>query len=454
MPERRPGRRRASLATRITSLVALVATAVGLVAGLVTLQALRDGLDAEMRAQLRAELEIARDADDLDAALARIQATAEHSAVRWAVVEPSGAVSGPAADALDTELRDELAAGGEVSTRRIIDLTPVVLEGEQVHGVGLVLVRADDVLRRATAVLLVSVLPVLLLGVLAAIGGGALLARRISRPLVDVAAGADRLARGERDVALPDAALPEVARVSEALAALDRALGASEGRQREFLLSISHEIRTPLTAIRGFGEALADEVLPPERAGEVIRSEAERLDAFVADLLELARLESDDFRLEPSEAAVEPLARSALRAWSGRAATAEVRLELAAEPSSGSAVLDVRRVRQVLDGLLENALRVTPSGAAVRIEVAGDAERVCFAVADEGPGFSDTDLDVAFERGVIRERYAHARPVGTGLGLSIAQRLVGRMGGRITAQHAEGGGARFEVDLPRHQRTP
>ncbi|WP_435534106.1 histidine kinase dimerization/phospho-acceptor domain-containing protein, partial [Glaesserella parasuis] len=91
---------------------------------------------------------------------------------------------------------------------------------------------------------------------------------------------------------------------------LDHALATSEGRQREFLLSISHELRTPLSAIRGYGEALADGVIDPAAtadAGRVLVTETDRLDRFVADLLELARLEADDFSIERVDVAAADL---------------------------------------------------------------------------------------------------------------------------------------------------
>jgi two-component system, OmpR family, sensor kinase len=117
------------------------------------------------------------------------------------------------------------------------------------------------------------------------------------------------------------------------------------------------------------------------------------------------------------------------------------------------AATDPARLRQVLDGLLENALRVTPSGApivlATRLEQATDGPiHVVTEVRDGGPGLSDEDLAVAFDRSVLYERYRGVRQVGTGLGLAIAHGLVQRIGGQIEAGHSSEGGARFTVRLP------
>ena len=230
------------------------------------------------------------------------------------------------------------------------------------------------------------------------------------------------------------------------------ALSTSEGRQREFLLSISHELRTPLTALRGYGEALSDGLVPPERTadvGGVLVAETTRLERFTADLLELARLEADDFSLEPGTVDLAELAGSTIRAWTAKADALEVRLAAAGLDTPLPARGDPRRVRQVLDGLVENALRATPPGGRVVLSGAGADGTTSVPEEDSGPGLSDEDLADAFTRGLLRERYRETRAVGTGLGLSIATRLAARMGGRIVAGHATTApGARFTLELP------
>jgi two-component system sensor histidine kinase BaeS len=115
---------------------------------------------------------------------------------------------------------------------------------------------------------------------------------------------------------------------------------------------------------------------------------------------------------------------------------------------------DPGRVRQVIDGLCENALRVVPAGALLVLAVHPGESGGVVEVRDGGPGFTDEDLQVAFERGALNRRYRGIRKVGSGLGLALAARLVARLGGRITAGHAPEGGAMFTVELPYTTRTP
>jgi two-component system sensor histidine kinase BaeS len=110
---------------------------------------------------------------------------------------------------------------------------------------------------------------------------------------------------------------------------------------------------------------------------------------------------------------------------------------------------DAARVRQILDGLMENALRVTPGGAPVVLAVRPEGDGWGVAeVRDGGPGLTDADLAVAFQRSELYRRYRGVRQVGTGLGLAIVHGLSTRLGGSVEAGHAREGGARFTVRLP------
>lgn len=291
----------------------------------------------------------------------------------------------------------------------------------------------------------------LLAGLAAGGAGGALLARRLTRPMRRVAAAAARLRGGDRQVRVPVEAPVETAELAQALNDLADALAASEDRQRQFLLSISHELRTPLTTINGYAEALADGVVDAPaaaRTGTILLTEAQHLERLVADLLALARLAADDFPLELGEVDLTRLLAEAAAAWEPRFTAAEVdlRTDLPAEPVLVRT--DPGRLRQVLDGLLGNALRVVPAGAPVLLEARTGPGGVVIEVRDGGPGLTDADLAVAFDRGALAARYRGVRKVGSGLGLALAARLVRRLGGTIVAGHADEGGARFTVTLP------
>jgi signal transduction histidine kinase len=244
----------------------------------------------------------------------------------------------------------------------------------------------------------------------------------------------------------------EVAQVAAAVNELADALRLSESRQREFLLSISHELRTPLTAVHGFAESLADGVATGaevQRAGEIIQRESQRLERLVSDLLDLARLNADEFRLDIAQVDLVPMVQACAEVWRVRCANEDVafRWEVPSFPVLVKA--DPRRLRQVLDNLAENALRVTPRGAPIVLSLGlspnGDA---VLQMRDGGPGLAPEDYPVAFSRGVLHSKYQGARPVGSGIGLALAHGLVTRMGGTMRAAPAPEGGAAFTAVLP------
>lgn len=291
----------------------------------------------------------------------------------------------------------------------------------------------------------------LILGLLFASVVGYLAARRLTRPLREVREGAHGLAEGQRDVVLEPSGPAEVADLAEAINVLNAALNNSEGRQREFLLSVSHELRTPLTAVKGYAEALADGVVTGDdvsRTGAVVSTEAQRLDRLVNDLLELARLGAVNFRIDVIETSVNDLMAETCEVWTDRCAREGVTLQCTwpAEPLVMST--DPMRVRQILDNLLENALRVTPTGGQIEVAVErGGPESLEFRVRDSGPGLTGDDAQMAFEPGVLFERYRGQRPVGTGIGLALVGRLAQGLGGHAYADSLSTG-AQFRVILP------
>jgi len=282
--------------------------------------------------------------------------------------------------------------------------------------------------------------------------------RRATAPVRDAVVAAERMAEGARDVRLVEGGVAEMADLSRSMNDLSDALAHSEDRQRQFLLSVSHELRTPLTAIAGYAEAMADGFITDEEialTGSVMRDESERLQRLVSDLLDLSRAGAVELRLDAQPVDLCDVMASAGHVWRDRCDREglEFRLELPSEPVS--VTTDAVRVRQIVDNLCENALRVTPSGRPLVLDlksVPGGAE---IQVRDGGPGLSDDDLTVAFQPSALHDRYFGIRPVGTGVGLALVGTLAERLGGRAMAGRAQEGGACFTVLLPRDwHRTP
>jgi signal transduction histidine kinase len=296
-----------------------------------------------------------------------------------------------------------------------------------------------------------NVLLALGIGMFVAALAGLLLARLLARPLKRTADVAVAMSHGRRDLRVPTEGPRELVEVGESINALADALALSEARQREFLLSVSHELRTPLTSVRGFAESLADGVVVGDEVVEVgrtIEREAERLDGLVTDLLDLARIGAEDFRLDLVDVDMTALLAEAVTVWEKQCAAAGVELRVESPDHSVWVRTDPRRVRQVIDGLAANAVRATPPGAPVVLSLYDwEGMFAILQVRDGGPGLSDEDYALAFQKGVLHSRYQGVRPVGTGIGLALVHGLVTRLGGQIRALRAPEGGAAFWIQL-------
>lgn len=437
---------RGGLTGRLALAMAAVAVVSAVLAGLLLAPLLAGAREDAVREPLARQADLLARLPRLALASDRLDRVTDVSGLTIGLVTVTDATG--AAAALSPGDLERLRAGRPVSTDGELAGTPVLLEGRPARAGGAVVLAADagsadaaltSVRRRVTLAIAA--------GLLVALGLAALLARRLGGPLTRTAAAARRLASGERGIDLPTHGPAEVADVADALGQLDRALTASEERQRRFLLSVSHEIRTPLTAVRGYAEGLADGTVPPEDAAEVgarLVTEARRLDGYVADLLALSRLEADDFRVAVADVDVAALLSAAAVAWAAPGRTAGVSVSTDVAPVVVRA--DPDRLRQVVDALVDNALRVTPRGGAIVLasHPGGGVE-----IRDSGPGLAPEDLAVAFDPGVLHERYRGRRATGGhGLGLAIAAGLVRRMGGTIVAGTAPEGGACFKITLP------
>lgn len=375
-----------------------------------------------------------------------------------AVINADGTVTGSIGVVLRPRVRHSLAQSSTLSTTVETGSKRFIVEARQAAaGSTVVVARSLTSVDAAVSKVVGQLLIALAIGLAVAIGAGILLASVVSRPLSRTAVAARLLAKGDRNVELPKARTLEVDEVITALDELDDALSVSEARQREFLLSISHDLRTPLTALRGYAEALADGVVGAEDSREVgatMLAETRRLDRFVADLLELARLQAHDFAAEFAPVDVSTVIADAATAW--RAVAESGRVELRTDAAAGLvADTDAHRLRQIIDGLLENALRATPEGgtvamSAVELQDPHGVPTVRIVVSDSGAGLDADDRENAFTRGALHDKYRQTRPVGTGLGLSIAQRLTARLNGTLRALDTSGTpwGASFEVELP------
>ncbi len=222
--------------------------------------------------------------------------------------------------------------------------------------------------------------------------------------------------------------------------------------RREFVANVSHELRTPLAIFQGYVENLVDN---PDMDREdrvsvyrVLEKHSHRLNALVEDLLILARLEARRAELEREAVDIGAFLSESARDWAARTAKKSISLRLDVASDLPEVPADRMRLDQVLNNLLDNAVKYTPSGNVITMGAARRGEDVEFWVKDTGTGILSTDLPHIFER-FYRADKARSRELGgTGLGLSIVKHIAQAHGGTVEAESSFGHGTTIRVRLP------
>jgi two-component system phosphate regulon sensor histidine kinase PhoR len=222
--------------------------------------------------------------------------------------------------------------------------------------------------------------------------------------------------------------------------------------RRDFVANVSHELRTPLTAIQGFSETLLAGALddPQNRVRflEIILEHSKRLARLTDDLLMLSKMDADRLNLEISRLSVSQFVESCVETTQRPAAEKDLRVSVNLAQRLPDIAADRRRLAEILQNLLDNAIQYTPPGGQIMVSASADSDEVTFTVSDTGIGIPQADQPRIFER-FYRVDVARSREVGgTGLGLAIAKHLVEVHGGRIWVDSEVGQGSQFHFTVP------
>jgi len=222
----------------------------------------------------------------------------------------------------------------------------------------------------------------------------------------------------------------------------------------EFVATVSHELRTPLTSIRGSLGLIAGGLAGPlpEKARslvEIARDNCERLVRLVNDILDIEKLEAGQMPMHQQPESLKPLLEKAVTDNSGLAGQHEVALVLQCD-ADAAANIDADRFLQVMANLLSNAVRFSPRGASVRLQLRRDAGQARVEVTDQGPGIPPEFHGRIFQKFSQADSSNTRQKSGSGLGLSISKALVERMGGRI-GYRSEPGSTTFFIEFPEVQ---
>ncbi len=287
-----------------------------------------------------------------------------------------------------------------------------------------------------------------LAGLAAAVVIAMVLSRQLMRPLEALTGVVRRFGPERYDMRAAERGPTQVRELASAFNAMADRVSDNERAMRGFIADISHELRTPLTSIRGFVEALRDgTVTDPERQAsslEVVHEETRRMLRMIEQLLDLSRLEAGQTRLQRSTIDLQELFAYVEAMFGSRAAAQGVALNLQIAQDAPQVEGDYDRLVQVLNNLVDNALRHTSDGS-VSISASPTEDGLRIAVVDTGEGIPAADLDRLFDR--FWQPESRTGP-GAGLGLAISREIVRAHHGRIAAESEVGRGTTITVWLP------
>jgi signal transduction histidine kinase len=219
----------------------------------------------------------------------------------------------------------------------------------------------------------------------------------------------------------------------------------------QFIANISHELRTPLTSIKGYTETLLEGAMTDanlcERWLQIIYDESQRLERLINDLLDLSMLEAEQVELQFKSIDIRELIKNVMSILHPLAVKEEIELALTSEDVP-NVIVDEDRMKQVLLNLIHNAVKYSPKGDCVKIEVKKLVREVQVSISDKGVGIPQNHLNRIFERFYRVEKDRAGKTGGRGLGLAIARHIVEVHGGTIGANSNPGEGSTFYFTIP------
>lgn len=251
----------------------------------------------------------------------------------------------------------------------------------------------------------------------------------------------------------------EIKHSRELLAAQNRRLAELNREKDEFLGIASHDMKNPLTAVQGLSELmLMQKEMPPhqvQRLAKVIFNSAIQLNELINNLLDINRIEMQGLKPNLTSIDIVECVRAVQNDYTDRATAKDIMLHFAADKERCSLQSDAFFMRQVIENLVSNAVKYSPKGKNVYIEVTeSESDRIRIAVRDEGPGLSAEDKKKLFGKFARLSARPTAEESSTGLGLSIVKKIVESLGGKVWCESELGAGATFLLEFPLTLTTP
>jgi signal transduction histidine kinase len=275
------------------------------------------------------------------------------------------------------------------------------------------------------------------------------LSRRISSPVRALTASARKLGQGDFSQRVPSKGKGEIAELAQAFNSMAEDIEGNEKLRQNLVADTAHELRTPLSNLRGYLEAIKDDVIKPDATTiNSLYEEATLLTRLVDDLQELALADASELKLVKQAEDISGVIKQAVSSYQSQASDKGISLHTDLQEKLPLCDIDSQRIAQVLHNLISNAVTHTPREGTITISAKESGKYIEVTVTDTGEGIPPEELENIFERFYRVDRSRSRRTGGSGLGLTIAKRLVEAHGGKISVQSEPGKGSSFTFTVP------
>jgi signal transduction histidine kinase len=279
---------------------------------------------------------------------------------------------------------------------------------------------------------------------------GTMLVKKLTKPLMDMKAAADHVSKGQYDIHLSIDSKDEIGQLANAFNHMSSSIQKEDEKKKDFLANVSHELRTPISYVKGYSEALLSEMAKTEEDRQkylqLIHRESKRMERLVGDLLDLSKLESDEYKLETMPLPLGQLIEDAVEKYKPVLREKHLDLQYCLDPEviiNG----DEGRIEQVIQNIMDNSIRYTDEGG-ISIRLSQETDTCVIEIEDTGIGVSEEHLSKIKQRFYRVNKGRTRSDGGTGLGLAIAEKLVKLHHGELTVLSELNKGTTVRIVLP------
>jgi signal transduction histidine kinase len=335
--------------------------------------------------------------------------------------------------------------------RQIMGVIVPLLDEQRLEGVFYLYIPLASIQEITTEVAYIWI-PIAFAFVFILLIAGKMIADRIANPLKEMEEVAYKMSHGDYKMEIPIRSNDEIGRLAKAFNVMSKAIAEEDMRKKEFLANVSHELRTPLSYVKGYSEAILEGIVQTKQSEQkyvkLIHREASRMERLVHDLLDLAQLEGETYPLQKVPLVFSQVIEDTLEKYEpflqekNISLTTELNPEIIIEA-------DYDRIEQVIHNIVDNAIRYTPMGGNIHIQLEQMNEHDCWLViSDTGKGIPKEKLPFLGERFFRIDKARTRSEGGTGLGLAIVKQIIHLHRGRLHFKSEEGKGTTVEIELP------